>query len=221
MLLVRCAGLLLLGLLPAVAAAQAAATAADGFAVLRGGDTVAVESFTREPVELSGTLLRGTSAGTGDRVKYHAVLVEDESAPLVELSAWRRDDPERSSARQTSRIIFKDDSVAVDDMTGSGLRTVVLPTERAAIPYLNLSIAFLELATRRAAASAAADSVRMPFFNLSGGQTVVGSVRRLGSDSALVSLGTVEFRLKVDAHGRILGGTLPAQGLRIIRHGAS
>ena len=151
---VRWTGLLLIGLLPAPARAQDAG----GFAVLRGSDTVAVEEFSRGPIELTGTLLRGTSPAAGDRVCYHAVLVDDQSAPLIELTLWRRD---------------------------------------------------------------GTDSVPMPFFNLSGGQTVVGSVRRLGTDSALVVLGTVEFRLQVDGQGRILGGTLPAQGLRIIRHGAS
>jgi len=217
MLLVRWTGLLFLGLLPATGAAQEAG----GFSILRGSDTVAVEDYSRGPVELTGMLVRGSGSAAGDRVRYHAVLVEDESAPLIELSVWRREDPERASARQTSRLIFRDDSVAVDDMTGSGLRTMVMPTQRAPIPYLNLSIAFLELATRRAAAAGGGDSIPMPFFNLGGGQTVVGSVRRLGSDSALVVLGTVEFRLQVDRSGRILGGTPPAQGLRIVRHGAS
>ena len=214
---VRWTGLLLFGLLPAPAWAQDAG----GFFVLRGSDTVAVEEFSRGPIELTGTLLRGTSSAAGDRVRYHAVLVDDQSAPLIELTLWRRDDPERASARETSRVIFKDDSVAIDDISSNGLRTLILPTQRAPIPYLNLSIAFLEQATRRAARRGGRDSVPMPFFNLSGGQTVVGSVRRLGADSALVVLGTVEFRLQVDGQGRILGGTLPAQGLRIIRHGAS
>ena len=116
-------------------------------------------------------------------------------------------------------MIFKDDSVAVDEMTGSGLRTLVLPTRRTPIPYLNLSIAFLEQATRRAAASTGADILLVPFFNLGGGQTVEGSVHRLGADSAIVALGAVEFRLWVDQGGRILGGSLPAQGLRIVRRG--
>ncbi len=214
---VRWTGFLLVGLLPTTGAAQDAG----GFSILRGSDTVAVEEFSRGPVELTGTLVRGSGPAGGDRVRYHAVLVEDESAPLIELSVWRREDPEHASARQTSRVIFKDDSVAVDDMTGSGLRTMVLPTQRAPIPYLNLSIAFLEQATRRAAAAAGVDSIPMPFFNLGGGQTVVGSVRRLGADSAIVALGSVEFRLWVDQGGRILGGALPAQGLRIVRRGAS
>jgi hypothetical protein len=141
----------------------------------------------------------------------------DASAPLIEVSVWRTDDPEGSPARQTTRIIFKDDSVAVDEVSGwTGVRTLILPTSRAAIVYLNLSIALLEQATRRAEA-ARADSLAVPFFNLGGGQTVTGMVSRQGADSALVRIGTVVFRLAVDGEGRILGGAVPSQGLRITR----
>jgi hypothetical protein len=219
MSMLRWTGLLLVGLLPATVTAQEAESR-EGFAVLRGSDTVAVEEFARGPVELTGTLLRGTATAGGDRVRYRAVLVDDQSAPLIDLSVWRSsDDTATTRPRQTSRVIFRDDSVAVDDMTGSGLRTLILPTQRTAIPFLHLSVAFMELATRRAAA-ATADSVAMPFFNLGGGQTIMGHVRRLGADSAIVALGTVEFRVQVDPAGRILGGALPAQGLRILRRGA-
>ena len=152
-----------------------------------------------------------------ERVRYRATIVDDQSAPLLELTAWRADDPEESPARQTVRVIFKDDSVAVDDVNRwGGVMTRVLPTRPAAVPYLNLSIGFLELATRRLAASRV-DSLPVPFFNLGGGQTVVGGVRRLGADSAAVRLGAVEFRVAVDAAGRILGGRVPSQGLLIAR----
>jgi hypothetical protein len=190
---------------------------AGGFAIVRGPDTVAVEQWTREDVELKGRLLRGLGATARERLRYRATLVDDQSAPLVDLSLWRDTDSEGQPARETARVIFRDDSVAVDDLRrGGSLVTRVLPTALAAIPYLNLSIAFLELATRRAAQTPA-DSVTVPFFNLGGGQTVAGSVRRVGADSSAVLIGSIEFRLRVDSAGRILGGTLPAQGLVITR----
>ncbi len=187
------------------------------FAVIRGQDTVAVEHFIRQEFELKGSLVRGAPGVGRERVRYRATVVEDGSAPLVDLSAWRSSDPEESPARQTARVIFKDDSVAVDDATPTGgLMTRVLPTQRAAIPYLNLSTAWLEQATRRLVA-AHSDSLAVPFFNLGGGQTITGSVRRLSGDSAAVRLGAVEFRLQVDATGRILGGAVPSQGLLMLR----
>lgn len=209
------AGLTLLALRPGVAIAQEAGA----FATIRGTDTVALEQFNRAPGELSASLTRVAGADTRERVRYKATLLPDESAPLIELSVWRAEDPEDMRARQTVRIIFKQDSVAVDDATrGHGVQTLILPTARAAIAYLNLSVALLEQATRRAEESRS-DSLAVPFFNMGGGQTVTGMVSRVGPDSALVRIGTVEFRLRVDGDGRILGGAVPSQGLRITREG--
>jgi hypothetical protein len=198
-------------------AGRSGAQEAGGFAITRGLDTVAVEQWSRADVELKGSLLRGLTAATRERLHYRATLVDDESAPLIDFSVWRAEDPEGQPARQTARVIFKDDSVAVDDLRRSGgLTTEVLPTARAAIPYVNLSVAFLEQATRRAAQTTG-DSLSVPFFNVGGGQTVTGTVRHLGADSSAVRIGTVEFRLRVDSTGRILGGAVPGQGLVITR----
>ena len=198
-------------------AGRSGAQEAGGFTIVRGPDTVATEQWSRAGVELKGSLLRGLGVTARERLHYQATLVDDESAPLVEFSLWRADDPEGMPARETGRVIFKDDSVAVDDMRRSGsLQTRVFPTARAAIPYLNLSVAFLEQATRRAARTAG-DSLAVPFFNLGGGQTVTGMVRHFGADSAAVRIGAVEFRLRVDSAGRILGGAVPGQGLVITR----
>lgn len=200
-------------LLPAGLTAQESG----GFMVLHGTDTIAVESFTRQDVELKGRLLRGSASQASERIQFRATVLEDGSAPLVELAAWRGDDPEDAPARENARVIFKGDSVAVDDASRlTGVMTRIFETQRAAIPYLNLSTAWLEQATRRLAASRA-DSLSVPFFNLGGGQTLSGVVRRYAADSTLVRLGTVEFRLRVDPVGRILGGTVPSQGLVITR----
>lgn len=197
--------------------AALSAQEAGGFTVLHGSDTVAVEEFSRHDVELQGSLLRGLANPARARVRYRATLVDDGSAPLVDLSAWSGEDPADGPARKTARVIFKDDSAAVDDASrGGGVMTRILPTARAAIPYLNLSTAWLEQATHRLASSAT-DSLAVPFFNLDGGQTLVGSVRHLGADSALVQIGPVQFRLRVDPSGRILGGAVPGQDLRILR----
>lgn len=209
-----------LALLAAPVLAEAQAAERGEFAITRGSDTVALERFTREDVELKGSLLRSAGTSARERVRYRAVLVDDQSAPLIDVSAWRADDPEESPARQSARVIFKDDSVAIDDAgRQSGVFTRVFPTERAAVPYLNLSTAFLEQATRRAAQTKQ-DSLAVPFFNLGGGQTVTGTVRRLAGDSAAVRIGNVEFRLMVDESGRILGGAVPSQGLVITRAAA-
>lgn len=199
-------------LVPCVLSAQEAGA----FTITRGSDTVAQEQFNRAPGELSAHLTRLAGPTSRERVRYKAALLPDASAPLIELSVWRAEDPEGMPARQTARVIFKDDSVAVDQADGGGVKTLVMPTTRSAIVYLNLSVALLEQATRRVESSHA-DSVAVPFFNLGGGQTVTGMVSRIGSDSAAIRIGSVEFRFNVDDDGRILGGAVPSQGLRITR----
>ena len=145
----RSAGALVLALvvLPAAVRAQQQ----EGFTVLRGADTIAVEHYTRDTFELAGSLVRSAGRDARERVRYRITMLEDGSTPLLELSTWRAEDSEETAARQTTRVIFKDDSVAVDEANvWSGVRTFVLPTTRNPVPYLNLSVAILEQATRRA-----------------------------------------------------------------------
>ena len=52
---------------------------------------------------------------------------------------------------QRARVIFKEDSAAVDEVSGQGIETRVFGTQRGAIPYLNISFALLEQAVRRLA----------------------------------------------------------------------
>jgi hypothetical protein len=186
------------------------------FVVTKGPDTLAVEVAERDTIELRGTLTRWQGRA-GERVRYRMTMLDDESAPLVDLSVWRIDDPEESSARQSVRVIFKDDSVAVDDANRwGGITTRVMGTERAAIPYLAGSTALLELVTRRAANGPAGDTV-VPLFNLGDGQTVHGNVHRVAADSVTLTIGTLEYRLQVDSAGRILGGIVPGRDVKLGR----
>ena len=185
-----------------------------GFIVTRGADTVALEHFSRSAYQLEGELILPPMAR--QRSHYRATVLDDATTPLVELQVWRGDDPEQSSPRQRTRIIFKEDSVAIDDISSGGLLTVILPTAKSAIPYLNLSFAFLEQGVMRARVLGG-DSASVPFFSLGGGQTLSGTVRTVGADSAAVEIGGVDFRLKVDGRGRILGGSIPAQRVLVTR----
>jgi hypothetical protein len=210
------AGFLIVGALLAPRIARAQTTQVDSafFAVLKGADTIAVETFAREGHELRGQLVK-VAAGR-ERTIYRAALMDDASTPLVEFSVWKGEDLPNSPARQQGRVIFKEDSAAVDEADSRGLRTIMFKTERGAITYLNLSFALLEQATRRAK-TLKQDSVSVPFFNLGGGQTLDGKVLRLTDDSAAVRLGSVEFRLQIDPAGRIMGGAIPSQSLVVSR----
>ncbi|MGH7631529.1 MAG: hypothetical protein ACREOF_19505 [Gemmatimonadales bacterium] len=207
------------------ATASAAATAQVGdsgtFLVRRGADTVATEEFSRSGVTLEGRLHFKAHKFLSER--YRVIVAPDATIPLVEVTVRNGPDSGTVQAKftQRTRVVFRDDSVAVDDMGGRGLKTLVLATERGAMPYINLSFVLLEQALRRAR-TLGAGAVEVPFFNLSGtnrqsGQTIRGTVAPVGADSVTVAIGTVEFRLRVDQDGRLLGGGIPAQNLSVER----
>jgi hypothetical protein len=133
--------------------------------------------------------------------------------PLIEVTVREGIDSGTAQARviQRARVIFKEDSAAVDEVGDAGLVTRVFGTEEGAIPYLNLSFALLEQAVRRTRMSQGAS--HLAFFNLGGGQTVSARMSPLGSDSLKLDIGGVRFHLRVDREGRVLGGRIPSQDL--------
>jgi hypothetical protein len=205
--------LLLLSALPA-----AAQTVADSgtFVVRHSGDTVATETFSRKETTIRGTLTLNNSKHTFQR--YTAVLAPDASVPMIDVVVREDADSGRVKAKlvQRARVIFKEDSAAVDAIIGQSIETRVFGTQAGAIPYLNMSFALLEQAIRRSRAKGATPG-QVPFFNLGGGQTVSGTLKPVGSDSLALAIGDVEFRLKVDPQGRVLGGAIPKQGVVVDR----
>jgi hypothetical protein len=210
-------------LLLAVAALPCAAQSADPdsgtFVIRHASDTVAVEHFARTATELKGTLAMRDQKGTAQL--YQAVVAPDASVPLIEVTVQQKPDSGQNRGRviQRARVIFKADSAAVDDVTNHGLQTRLFGTERGAVPYLNLSFALLEQAVRRSRAAKPAGS-QVPLFNLGGGQTLDAKLSPIGADSLALAIGSVEFRLRVDPAGRVLGGRIPAQQVVVERLGS-
>jgi len=205
--------LLLMSALPA-----AAQTVADSgtFVVRHSGDTVATETFSRKETTIQGTLALNNFKHTFQR--YTAVLAPDASVPMIDVTVREDADSGRVKAKlvQRARVIFKEDSAAVDAIMGQAIETRVFGTQAGAIPYLNMSFALLEQAIRRSRANGATPG-QVPFFNLGGGQTLNGTLKPVGSDSMALAIGGVEFRLKVDPQGRVLGGAIPKQDLVVDR----
>jgi hypothetical protein len=185
------------------------------FVVRRGQDTVALEQFTRTATQLQGTLHLRNSSRTSER--YSAVVAPDASVPLIEVTVREGIDSGavRAKVRQRARVIFKQDSAAVDEVGESGLVTRVFGTEEGAVPYLNLSFALLEQAVRRA--RIANGGARVPFFNLGGGQTLVARLAPLPGDSIRMDIGDTRIHLKLDSQGRLLGGRIPVQDVVVDR----
>jgi hypothetical protein len=202
-----------------IAPALAAQTVADSgtFVVRHAGDTVATETFSRGATSIQGTLALNNFKHTFHR--YTAVVAPDASVPMIDISVREDADSGRIKARllQRARVIFREDSAAVDAVIGQAISTQVLGTQVGAIPYLNMSFALLEQAVRRSRANGAGLK-QVPFFNLAGGQTVSGTLTPVGADSLALAIGDVEFRLKVDPDGRVLGGAIPKQDVLVDRH---
>ena len=207
----------LLCLLPSLNFQLTAQVAGDSgtFIIRHAGDTVAVERFTRAAIKLEGTLTLKNAKRTSER--YAAVIAPDATVPLIEVST--REGLDTGSARpkvvQRARVIFKRDSVAVDEMSDAGLTTRLFATTPGAVPYLNLSFALLEQAVRRAWATPVHSEVDL--FNLGGGQTVTAKLSTLSTDSLTLDIGKISYRLKVDRQGRVLGGTIPVQNVVVDR----
>jgi hypothetical protein len=194
--------------------AQVSKPDSGAFVIRHASDTVAIERFARTSTGLNGTLEIRDEKHTSQ--SYNVVVAPDASVALIEVTVKERSrEALRGRVVHQARAIFRQDSVAVDDMSGHGLQTRVFGTERGAVPYLNLSFALLEQAVLRARAADSAGG-RVPLFNLGGGrqgggQTLDAKVSPLGGDSLVMAIGNVEFHLRVDSSGRVLGGRIPAQ----------
>jgi hypothetical protein len=199
---------------PTTAVAQTVADSGTYF-VRRGNDTVATEQFLRTSTRLEGTLVIKNASRTSER--WVAVIAPDATLPLIEVTVREGTDSAGKKARVTerARVIFKDDSAAVDAVGGRGVQTRLFGTRVGAVPYLNLSFALLEQAVRRA--RVAPEHTQIPFFNLGGGQTVSARLSPLGSDSLLLEIGSVRYHLLVDAEGRLIGGRIPSQNVVVDR----
>ena len=213
--LLRRGRLLLLLVLPMTPLAAQTAADSGTFVVRHGEDTVATERFTRRDTNIEGVLAIHNSRNTSQR--YTAVIAPDATVPMIDVAVREDSDSGRVKQKlvQRARVIFREDSAAVDAVISQNIETRVFGTQRGAIPYLNMSFALLEQAVRRSRVSGAADAV--PFFNLGGGQTVSAKVQRVGTDSLALDIGKVEYRLRVDGTGRVLGGTIPSQNVFVER----
>lgn len=191
------------------ATASAAASQASTFHVMRAGDTIATERFTRTATRLDAQL----GSRMGGRVVYGADLAPDASITRLEASTYTGASAD-TAPQQRSVATFRGDSVIVE-VAGAGARTNRMGTTRGVIPYVNPSPSLMEQILRRGRVIGG-DSVAVPILIVGGGQTVPAGVRFMG-DSAVLSIGPVQVRARTDRSGAFLGGTVPSQDIVIAR----
>jgi hypothetical protein len=197
--------------------AQAQVIDSATYVVRRGADTIVVEHTTRGPIVVKGDLV--VRGAMGHEESWSVVLADDGTMPLVEVMELDSavTGTQKAGASRRSRFIFKGDSVAVDDLTKKGMFTRIFPTKVSAVPYRNLSFGLLEPVVQHAVGKGAAGG-DVPFFNLGGGQTAVGTIRRTAADHATVTIGSVVIELTLDDQSRIVAAAIPAQGVLVDRH---
>ena len=206
------AGLLLTSLAayPAPASAQS-----DMLMVMRGQDTIAVEQFHRSPGRLDVELVDRNSKA---RYSMALTLTPTGQVPKMENQFRRADAATDTRPVQSAVLVFAGDSVIAEITNPDGsARTQRLGAKTGAVPYVNPSFAILEIAVLRLQ-QAGTDSLAVPMFMVAGGSTLNARIRRAGTDSVIFSFAPgLDARLAVDREGRILGGSIPAQGLAIVR----
>jgi hypothetical protein len=197
----------------------AAAAQQQGFAVLRRADTVAIERFERGTPKWSGTLEIRKQPRSQYEV-WSVIRGPERGVVLMEVTEKEAPESARHKPRiiQEARLIFKDDSVAIDAVTNGGLMTRLYETRKGAMPYLNLSFATVELVVdeARKLQPTGAGPVPVALFNLAGGQTAEATVSFSG-DGATVQVGKVAIVCVLLPDGRIKTATIAAQELRAER----
>lgn len=182
-----------------------------GFLVTLGRDTLAAERFTRTATRLVGELRLRVPAPA--RVAYDATVSDAALLPLLRTEMT----PPGAQAPIRATVTFRGDSMHATVEGGGAAPEQRFRPGAGALPYINLSGAILEQMVLRARAVGAA-RVEIPMLNLLGGQAFPATVSRLATDSVLILLPPgVEIRARVDAAGRLLGATVPAQNVTITR----
>lgn len=186
----------------------------EAFVLTAGADTVAIESFARTGDRLEGELL--DLGSTSRRESYVAILSTDSLVARFELAVRPANSALDTPPIRRAAVVFRPQGARADPRASRGEPTRRLVASPGSLPYLDLSTALLELATRRARALGR-DRLELPLIDANDGRTVTATLTRAGDDSLTVRIRKHELRLRVDAEGRILGGSIPARGLVIQR----
>lgn len=175
------------------------------FYILVGNDTLGKERSTRTATSVDGEYLGN---GGSAHVAYHLDLAANGLINRMTVSSVASND----RAAQPVVVTFTGDSVVVE----SNGRTTKIAAGAGAMPNFNPSAVLFEQMLIRAR-MAGGPSLTIPAFYPNANQTVPTTVAFAGPDSALLTVGGVTMRLAVSPQGRLLGGDVPAQRVRLVR----
>ena len=184
------------------------------FYLVRGVDTVVVERVWRTPTELHGEFLVGQR---GSRLQYLATLLPDASIKTLATHSYRT--PNDSGEVATFQI----DSARVVAELGNGQRAAI-PGAPGLLPLVNPSVAFVEQIALRARAMKArvnaGSRAVIPILLIGESKPRSATITFIGADSATLELAGLATHLALSSDGHVIGGSIPAQGLSIVRGAA-
>lgn len=181
------------------------------FVLLRGSDTVAIEAVRERAGGVTGELLVLVAAS---RFRYELWQDADRRPDSLATAVYRASDSATATPSQSARFRFGTDSIRVEVIQGIVARDLAAEARPGLLPYLNPSMRLLEDVLRQALAQGG-DSARVELLPVETMRTVTVELRRREGDTVQVGLGGAELRFAVGPDGRLRGGVIPAQGLRL------
>ena len=184
------------------------------FALKEGTATLASERFQRSPRALEVEL----TTPIGVRVTYAARLRPDASVSFIDVRQYAPSAPAGDPPMQHSTGTFEGDSVLLSlnrgEATTQAARRATVP---GVVPYINPSPSLMEQVVRRAKALRGRRVDVPVWLPNGGGQNATATVEFITPDSARLELAGTQLLLHIDAQGRVLGGSIPSQGLTLER----
>lgn len=197
-------------LLPALLAAPITAQSTNeqgAFVVAQRGDTLVIDRFAR-----SGDTVQGSVNVKGQpRQDYVAVISPDLAIRRLSINVYAATAAADAAPLQRVAVTLRNDS-AIADVGG---RVQRFATKPGASVLMNNAFALAESFTMRARRDGGSGEYQG--WALSGGVTLPILMRAIGPDSMTLTIAGQVEHLAVDRTGRILGGSIPAQGLTITR----
>ena len=175
--------------------------------IRRGADTLVVDAFHRTADTLQGRV----EIKAQGRIDYVAVIGPRESVRSLTIAAFAPNATSDAKPISRVRLTMEGDSVIAE--TPAGVQRIA--TKAGAIPMFNNGLAMTEFFTRRA--RLLGGTVTIPYFATNGGVTIDVTVQPVGSDSMTVVIAQQTQHFKVDAIGRILGGSIGGTNMEFVR----
>ncbi|MEP7343883.1 MAG: alpha/beta fold hydrolase [Gemmatimonadaceae bacterium] len=185
----------------------------DAFILFTRADTFSIERFVRTSRQLESEMVIKAAGG---RVTVSAILDARGRVQTLTSEARAATADRSSPAAQRATITMVGDTVVAELGTGASRTTQRFGSRANAVPFMNPSFALVELVLQEARRTNR-DTVLVALFLLQGGRTLDAKVIRVGRDSVIFDVRDVAARLAVSSNGEILGGEIPAQGLRLVR----